>query len=107
VAYVDLEQSLEEPGIVLEDVQSVVAETWGAVHQEQAARHKPREALNAAVCVLVGGEVVVFECGGEGHGLAKAECESFAGDGVDGAGGVADEGDVAGGDTVDGAAEGD
>ncbi len=39
--------------------------------------------------------------------MAEAEGEAFAGDSIDGAGGVADEGDVAAGDTVESAAEGD
>src|ERR1700733_5234615 len=56
---------------------------------------------------LVGGEVVCHQCGGQGGGLTEAESHAFAGDGVDGAGGVADKGDVAGGDSAKLADEGD
>ena len=44
---------------------------------------------------------------GEGERLVEGEAEAFAGDGVDGAGGVADEGDVAAGDAMELAAESD
>ena len=77
------------------------------VHQEQGAGHDGGEALDAAVGLLVGGEIVGVEGAGEGGGLAEAEGEAFAGDGVDGSGGVADEGDVAGGDAMESASERD
>jgi hypothetical protein len=47
------------------------------------------------VGVLVGGEVVCGEGLGESQSLAEGERKTFAGDSVDRAGGVADEGDVA------------
>jgi hypothetical protein len=78
-----LEQALEEPGAALKEVKGSVSNAWGAIHQEQALRHEGGEALDAAVSLLIGGEVVVFERGGQGYGLTKTEGEAFAGDSVD------------------------
>jgi hypothetical protein len=90
-----LEQTREEAGVALEEVQRPVAHAGRAVHQEQAAGHESGKALNAAVVALIGGEIVFFESGGQGDCLTEAEGEALAGDGVDGTGGVADESDVA------------
>ncbi len=57
--------------------------------------------------LLVEGEIVGAECDGQSGGLTEAEGHAFAGDGIDGSGGVSDEGDVAGGDAAEFAAEGD
>ena len=82
MADVELKQALEEPGVALEDVECPVSNAGGAIHQEQAQRHESGEPLDTAVGLLIGGEVVVFERGGEGHGLTKSQGEAFAGDGV-------------------------
>ena len=49
---------------------------------------------------LIEGEVIGLESEREGCGLTEAEGEAFAGDGIDRAGGVPDEGYVACGDTM-------
>ena len=53
------------------------------------------------------GEIACGQSFGEERSLAKTEADAFAGDGVDGAGGVADEGDVAGGYVAQAAGGGD
>ena len=57
--------------------------------------------------LLIAREIACVEGFAEGGGLAEAEAEAFAGDGVDGSGGVADEGDVVACDAVEFAVEGD
>src|ERR1700722_15037076 len=57
--------------------------------------------------LLVEGEIADAKCGSQGCGLTEAEGKPLAGDGVYRAGGVADESDVAGGDTTQGTVEGD
>jgi len=59
------------------------------------------------VGLLIESEVVRKEGVGESGGLAKTEGHAFAGNGIDGSGGVADEGDVAFGYAAELAAEGD
>ena len=83
MADVELKQALEEPGVAPEDVECHLSNTGGAIHQEQALRHESGETLDTAVGLMIGGEVVVFERGGEGCGLTKTESEAFTGDGVD------------------------
>ncbi len=78
-----------------------------ASSSEHGAAHEVGEALDGSVGVLVGGEISAVEGFAEGERLTEAEAEAFAGDGVDGAGGVADEGDVAAGDAMELAAESD
>ena len=107
VADVELKQALEEPGVVLEDVECPVSEAGRAIHQEQALRHESGETLDTAVGLLIGGEGVGFKGGSQSHGLAEGKGETFAGDGVDGAGGVADESDIASGDARESAVQRD
>ncbi len=57
--------------------------------------------------LLVGGEIVGFEGDGECRCLTEAEGHAFTSDGVDGAGGVADEGDIRAGHAVEGSSESD
>jgi hypothetical protein len=64
VADVGLEQAGEELWAPLEGVERAGAEAWIAVHEEQAAGHEAGHTLDVAVSLLVGGEVVGFECGG-------------------------------------------
>ena len=90
----ELEQLFEEPRIALEDVEGSIADMREAIHQKQAFGHDAGEPLDAAVGLLIGGEVVCLESWGECCGLTKAKGEAFAGDGVDRTGGVADESDV-------------
>jgi hypothetical protein len=107
LADVNLQEALEEPGRALEGAEDAVAKEWRAIHEEQGAGHAAGKALDAAVGLLVEGEVVGAERFGQRYGLAEAEGEAFAGDGIDGAGGVADEGDVGVGYTAEFAAERD
>ena len=95
MADMELEQALEQPRVALEEVEGAVADACEAIHQKQAFRHDGWQPLDAAVSLLVHGEVVCLERLGEGCGLTKAKGEAFAGDGVDRTGGIADEGDVA------------
>src|ERR1700722_351978 len=83
VADVHLEEAGEELRVALEGVESAGAEAGIAVHEEQAAGHEAGDALDAAMGVLVGGEVVGFERRGEGGGLSEAEGHAFTGDCVD------------------------
>ena len=101
----DAEEALEVAGVALELRQGEVAEARGGVHEEHGAAHEVGEALNGSVSLLVGGEIAVAESFGEDERLAEAEAETFAGDGVDGARGVANQGDVAASDTMELAAE--
>ena len=102
-----LKKALEETGIALEGAEYRVAKARRTVHQEETAGHDAGNALDAAVGLLVEIEIVGAEGVGESVGLAKAEGHAFAGDRVDGSGGVADEGDVVIGDAAEFAAEGD
>ena len=84
-----------------------VADSWRAIHQKQAAGHETGKPLDAAMGLLIEGKVVGVECDGQSGGLTEAEGHAFAGNGIDGSGGIADEGDVAGGDAAEFAAERD
>ena len=95
MADMELEQTIEEPRVALEEVEGAVADAREAIHQKQAFGHDGGEPLDAAVSLLIGGEVVRLERRCECCGLTKAKGEAFAGDGVDRTGGVADESDVA------------
>ena len=107
LADVDLKKALEEPGIALEGAQDRVAKNGRAIQQEKVARHEGWKTLDAAMGLLIRGEIVGAEGVGEGCGLSKAQGHAFAGNGIDGSGGIADEGDVAVGDAAEFAAEGD
>jgi hypothetical protein len=106
LTYVYLKELLEEVRAAFEGAEDLIAEARGAIQQEQAARDEAGEALDASMSSLIEREVVVVECDRESCGLAEAESEAFAGDGVDGAGGVADEGDIFFSDLVEFAVEG-
>ena len=58
VADVEVEEPAEEPWVALKDVEDAAAETGGAIHQEQAAGHEAGQTLDAAVGLLIAGEVV-------------------------------------------------
>ena len=107
VADVELKQPFEEPGVALEDVEGSIPDASRTVHEKQDLGHEGGKTLDAAVSLLIGGEVIGLERRSEGCGLAEAESETFAGDGVDRTGGVAYEGDVAAGDTTQGTTKGD
>ena len=64
MADVHSKKALEEPGIALEGVEDAVAKEWRAIHQEQAAGHEAGKALDAAVGLLILGEVVGTESQG-------------------------------------------
>jgi hypothetical protein len=63
--------------------------------------------LDAAMGLLIEGEDITFDGWSKSSGVAEAECHPFSGDGVDGAGGIADESDVAGSDAAQFATKGD
>jgi hypothetical protein len=113
VANVNLKEMGEEIGFAVEGGESFGEEERGTVHEEHGAGHEVGEAVELCVGSLVGMEGVGveeiggFEGFGESESLAETESEAFARDGVDGARGVADERDVAGGDAVEAAADGD
>ena len=107
VAKVNLQQVLEEPRIALEDVQGSITDAGRTIHEEHTLGHEGGKKLDAAVGLLVGGEVIALECRSEGCSLTKAQGEALAGDGVNRTGGVADKSDVAGDDAMEGTAEGD
>jgi hypothetical protein len=102
-----LKELLEEERAALEGAEELVAKARRAIQQKKRAGHEARETLDAPVSLLIEGEIVILECGCESRGLAEAESKAFAGDGIDGTGGVADEGDVFGRDCVECAAQGD
>ena len=106
MADVDLKQVGEESGFALECAEGSGAEGRVGIHQEHGAGHEPGEAVDLSVCSLVGGEIVCFKGLGECEGLTEAEGEAFAGDCIDGAGGITDEGDVSRGDSVETAGKG-
>jgi hypothetical protein len=125
VADVDGEEFAEEGRAGGEDTQGPSAKARVAIKEEQERGHALREGEDGGVAGFVEGEaaglvmagVRVLGGGlaaraavkgvGEEEGLAEGEGEAFAGDGVDGAGGVADEGDVAAGDVAEAAGEGE
>ena len=107
MADVEAKEPFEETGLALEEVEGEVAEAGGSVHEEHGASHEVRAALDGSVGLLVGGEVAAAEGFGQGEGLMEGEAEAFSGDGVDGAGGVADESYVAAGDSMELAVESD
>ena len=63
--------------------------------------------MDAAMGLLIEGEDIAFDGRSKSSGVAEAECHAFSGDGVDRAGGIADESDVAGSDAAQFAAKGD
>jgi hypothetical protein len=107
VADVEAKKPLEEPGPALEEVEGEVAETRRRVDQQHGAPHEVRAALDGSVGLLVGGQVAAAEGFSESERLMEGEAETFSGDGVDGAGGVADESDVSVGDATELAVESD
>src|ERR1700722_3089241 len=107
MAYVDLEEVGKEVGFALEDGEGSGHEGGRAVHQEHGAGHEIGETVEAGGGALVEGQIFGAEGVGQLESLPETEGETFAGDGVDRAGGVADEGDVAGGDVAETPAHGD
>jgi hypothetical protein len=83
VAYVHLKKALEETGGALKGAEHAVANEWRAVHKEQAAGHEGGKALDAAVGLLIEGQVVGAEGIGQSGGLTKAEGHAFAGNRID------------------------
>jgi hypothetical protein len=106
MADVKPEEAGEEGWVEDKDFEDAGSQERGTIEQEHGAGHEVREAMDGGVGGLVLGQVVDFERCGKSEGLAEAEGEAFAGDGVDGAGGVADEGDVAVGDAMKSPTEG-
>jgi hypothetical protein len=102
-ADVDGEEFSEERGAGGEGAEGSGAEAGMAIEEEQEGGHALREGEGGPVVGFVRGEGAGVEGLGEEKGLAEAEGEAFAGDGVDGARGVADEGDVAAGDAAEAA----
>jgi hypothetical protein len=125
VADVDGEEFAEESRAGGEDAQGPSAKARVAVEEEKERGHALREGKDGGVAGFVEGEAAglvmagvrvlggglaaraAVERVGEEEGLAEGEGEAFAGDGVDGAGGVADEGDIAACDAAEAAGEGE
>jgi hypothetical protein len=78
-----------------------------AVEEEQERGHALREGEDPGVVGFVELKTARVEGLREEEGLAEGEGEAFSGDGVDGAGGVSDEGDVVAGDAAEAAGEGE
>ena len=72
VADVNLQQVFEEWRIALEDVQGSITHAWQTIHKEHTSGHEGGKKLDAAVGLLVGGEVITLECRSEGCSLTKA-----------------------------------
>jgi hypothetical protein len=123
VADVDGEEFAEEGGASGEGAQGSVAEARVSVEEEQERGHALREGEDGGVAgfvereaarvvvtgVRILGDGLAARAGVEGVGekesLTEGEGKAFASDGVDGAGGVADEGNVAAGDAEEAAGE--
>ena len=108
----DGEEGLEEGGAGGEGAESACAEAGMPVEKEQDAGHAPGQGEQGTVAGFVAGEGASGEGVGEEKRLAEGKGKAFSGDGVDGAGGVADEGYVAEGDagasdTAEAAGEGE
>ncbi len=109
----DGEEGSENGGVGGECPEGAGAEARVAVEEEQHGGHAPGQGEECGVACGVEVEAATLERVGEEEGLAKREGEAFAGDGVDGAGGVpktrnvADEGDVAASDAAEAAGEGE
>ena len=88
------EQRAEERGLSGEKVESPGAEPGVPVEEQQKRGHLQWAAEDAAVARLVEGERAGGERVGEEECLAEAEGETFSGDGVHRAGGVADKSDI-------------
>ena len=82
MADVEMEKIFEEEGATLKGAEGEGAEVGEAVHEEQAAGHDAGNALNAAMGILVEGEIFFVKGGGECCGMAKGEAEARASHGV-------------------------
>jgi hypothetical protein len=102
-----LKELLEDERAALEGAEELVAQAGRAIQYKERAGHEARETLDAPVSLLIGGKVVILECGCESRGLAEAESKAFTGDSVDGTRGVTYKGDVFGSDSVEFAVDGD
>ena len=92
------EEGLEEGGVGGEGAEGAGAEAGVPVEKEQDAGHALGQGEQGTVGGFVGVEAASGDGVGEEERLAEGEGEAFSGDGVDGARGVADEGDLAEGD---------
>ena len=107
VADVDPEELLKDVRATLEDFEGPGAESRRLIEQQHCLGHEVGHPAKANVLPLIVGEIAGAESFAERDGLTEAEAEALSGDGVDGAGGVADEGDVAARDAMKFSAEGD
>lgn len=107
LADMDGEHLAEKAGAMGEGAEGAVAQGGEAIEEEHEAGHALRQGDDVGVAVLVEVEAAGGEGVGEQEGLAEAHGEAFAGDGVGGAGGVTDEGDVGAGDAMEAAGEGE
>ena len=71
LADVKLQEPLEEDGVAMKEMESVVTKKRETVQEEQTARHESGLALDAPVGVLIEGEVVAFESRGESGRLME------------------------------------
>jgi hypothetical protein len=104
---VEAEQFRKERRAAAEGTQSAGEEGRVAIHEKKEIRHEMRATRDTTVRLLIQREIAGGDGLGEGEGLLETEGEAVAGDGVDRAGGVADEADVAMGDPPKRAGESD
>lgn len=104
-ADVDREEFAKERRARGEGGHDAAAQARRAIEDQEKRSHLLREGEKGGVVRLVEVERALAEGVGEERGLAEGESEALAGDGVDGAGGVSDEGDVIAGDAGQAAGE--
>jgi hypothetical protein len=90
-ADVDGEQGFEEFRVSGETCEGSPLERGMPIEGEQQGGHETRSSAQVAVLGLILGEVAGMKSIAESERLVEREAEAFSGDGVDGAGGVADQ----------------
>jgi hypothetical protein len=101
------EERLEKAGMSGEGAESAGAETGTAVQQEQELGHAPGQSNKRGVTGFVETESASGEGIGKEEGLTKGEGEAFSRDGIDRAGGIADQSDSRACDVREAAGEGE
>lgn len=107
VADVDGEEAREELRILAEDTKSTIPQGSVAAKLEHELAHPDGTAGELAMEALVVAKIAGAHGGGESESLTESQAETFAGDGVDAAGRVAGERDIAASDAVEGMHGGD
>src|SRR6185312_9821969 len=104
---VGIEKPAENRGPGGEQAHGALPDELAAIELKHGGRHQTGAASEARVLAIVEREVAFRERFGQEFRLAEAEADTFARDGVDGAGSVADERDVAAGDGAQANGSGD